>query len=165
MLAAERADAGAKETADTSTFLQLYGIHSSLISNHELKRQQSNQIYMALTSALVTAGAVIGAEDATKYAVVTDLCALMVAVICSVWFLSIQYHRRLSRAKFHVILALENFLPAKPFHDEWERFNDPLLRPRSLELTKIEALVPITLGAAALIFLISRNSSILHSAG
>lgn len=165
MSGAESAEAETTKAADTTILLQLYGIHSTLISNHELKRQQSNQIYMALTSALVTAGAVIGAEDATKYAVVTDLCATMITVICFVWYLSIQYHRRLSRAKFHVILAMERFLPITPFHDEWERFNDPSLRPRSLELTKIEAFVPIALGAASILFLISRNSSLFQLIG
>ena len=142
---------------DVATLVELYSIHSHLISVNESKRQLANQIYMAIVSAIIAAGAVVVADESLENDVAVDLFAVTVLLLCVVWFLTIQYHRRLSSAKFAVVLKIEKSFPVQPFAEEWKYFKSREAKPWSPELTAIERIVPLIVGLLSLLVLIDRN--------
>lgn len=135
--------------------LNLYQVHANLTVMSELKRQQANQIYMAIVSAIIAACAVIASEQLSSFAI-DALLALMI-LLNFAWAMTIQYHRRLSTSKFAMLLKLEKELPFQPFADEWKVFKDPKTRPHAIELTKIERMVPIALSCVAIAILLLRH--------
>lgn len=137
--------------------LTLYQIHANLVSMTELKRQQANQIYIAIVSALIAGGTAITSTRAQLASQALDFFSVSVLVICMIWYLTMLYYRRLSRAKFEVLTSMEENFSIKPFCEEWKHFKNPTLRPRAVELTKVEASVPIALSVCAIALLALRH--------
>lgn len=135
--------------------LNLYQVHANLTVMSELKRQQANQIYMAIVSAIIAACAVISSEQLSSFAI--DAMLALMILLNFAWVMTIQYHRRLSTSKFAMLLKLEKELPFQPFADEWKVFKNPATRPRAIELTKIERMVPIALSCVAIAILLLRH--------
>ncbi len=152
-------DAVTADSPEIDALLELYSIHANLISINESKRQLANQIYMAIVSAIMAAASVIITDENTTNDDVVDLFAVSILLICTVWYLTIQYHRRLSSAKFSVVLKIEKHFPIQPFDEEWKNFKSETTKPWSLELTTIERSVPIIVGALSLAVLLVRNWS------
>lgn len=154
----------AEADLDKEVLLQLYSIHSNLISNNESKRQLANQIYTAIVSALIAAGAVVMTDDSRSNNVSVDFFAITTILLCCVWYLTIQYHRRLASAKFSVVLRMEKKFQIHPYAEEWAFFKSASAAPRSPELTTIERSVPLIVGVMATVLLVSRNYEYLLSA-
>lgn len=141
----------AKKTLDEkdelAILINLYHIHSNLIAANELKRQQASQIYLAIIVAIIASRTYMSGMS-------IDLSAILVVIICGVWLFTIQYHRNLASAKFKVIGEIEGNFPFRPFAREWEVFK---ATPHSVELTKIERVLPIALSVSAIIIIVIRN--------
>lgn len=148
------------KNSDKTVLIELYSIHSGLISANESKRQLANQIYTAIVTALIAAGSVVITDNSTSNNVSIDFFALTVVLLCCVWYLTIQYHRRLSAAKFMVILEIEKNFSIQPYADEWKYFKSNSGRLLSPELTTIERAVPVLVGVMSLALLINRNCDI-----
>lgn len=69
---------------------------------------------------------------------------ILATCLCALWWLSIKAYRRLNSAKWEVIAEMETKLPASPFASEWEKLGSG--RSRHVELTKVEAAIPVLVG-------------------
>lgn len=97
------------------------------------RRDSMNNLFATLNIALIAATSIVW-----------DLKSIIMAIggmiLCVVWLCFVKYFRQLNEAKFAVINALEEKLPAQPFADEWE-----ILKKckRRTEGTKLERILPI----------------------
>jgi hypothetical protein len=102
------------------------------------RRTQANAFFIGVESALV---ALLGNQSFDQ-----DAIAAAGIVLAVVWWLLLRSYRDLNRAKFDVILTMEERLPAQIFSAEWERLKvDPVRswRKRYAELGAVERFVPV----------------------
>lgn len=117
---------------DTSAILDLYKTAVEMADRTSARRAGANSFFLTLNTALAAVVGIVssartprspgnaGSSDAF------GLVATAVAgsVLAFVWWLLLRYYRRLNKAKFEVIIKLEQRLPVQPFTDEWA-----ILRP------------------------------------
>lgn len=150
---------------DTSTLLDLYKTAVEMADRVSARRAGANSFFLTLNTALA---AIIGIVSAARKPPphgnlpsfdAFGLCVTAAAgvVLAVVWWALVRYYRRLSRAKWDVIIRMETRLPASPFTDEWAELHpdEPAgtksgvtrrgrkrFRVKHREATVIEQLVP-----------------------
>lgn len=112
---------------DTNALLELYKTAVEMADRLSARRAGANTFFLTLNTALA---AVVGIFSAARKPPPNanlpsfdgfglGLTAVAGCVFAAVWWLLLRYYRRLSAAKWDVINALEQQLPARPFTDEW----------------------------------------------
>lgn len=119
----------------SSELTQIYSVYVSALTNTENRRQASNQIFFSICLALTTAYSTIDGFS-------ENLASGLISFTSVVWFISIGYYRSLSRAKFHVIVEIEDFLQYQPFKREWENVSS---HQRYIGLTRLELFSPLAM--------------------
>ncbi|MBI1385433.1 MAG: hypothetical protein GC150_11030 [Rhizobiales bacterium] len=75
--------------------------------------------------------------------------------LAAIWFFSIRYFRRLSKAKWEVVHEIESQFQHQPFIDEWKKVKDaPDWIP--FGLTHLEMFVPLAIIATSTLYLVFR---------
>ena len=127
------------------TYFELYKLAVEMADRVSARRALANTFFLSVNTAVL---ALLGVADVQWYAGAAGI------VICVVWWALLKSYRELNRAKFVVILAMEERLPARVFGDEWKLLRrEPVrfaLRPVALrpwvrqyrELGYIERIVP-----------------------
>lgn len=132
--------------------LELYKMAVEMADRVSARRSTANAFFLTAQTALV---AVIGATTPTliKAPWWTALAVAVAGVVLSAsWWLQLRSYRDLNRAKFAVINAMEEQLPARIFSDEWDILkSDPgrSWRTRYAELGTVERIIP---GVFALLY-------------
>ena len=125
--------------------IEIYGIFVRTITAAENRRQQASTIYLGIIVAVFTvAGAV---DDLPR--VLPGIATLATSII---WLVTVLYFRRLAQAKFAAIKSMESDLPVAPFKLEWQEFDRR--RKYRFGLTQIEMIPPLSIGIAALLYVI-----------
>jgi hypothetical protein len=113
---------------DTPVLLELYKMAVEMADRVSARRAGANSFFLTLNTALAaTVGIVSSAQKPAPGATTVpsfDAAGLVITagagiVLALVWRSLLSYYRRLNRAKFEVINALEQRLPAQPFANEW----------------------------------------------
>ena len=81
--------------------------------------------------------------------------ALLGCLVCVVWWMHIHSLRKLNEAKFRVINALEDHLPAAPFCNENAYLHMLRSRNKRFSLSSIQQLVPMLFAAAVIVLALS----------
>jgi hypothetical protein len=119
---------------DDRSILELYSLAVGMADRLSTRRVTPSS-FLGLQSALVT---LRGVDGLSKRAVAAAGIVLGVAR----WLL-LRGYRRLSRAKFAVILTLQGRLPVLLYGDEWRAPEEGRRRRRYTDLRVVERLVPI----------------------
>jgi hypothetical protein len=119
---------------DDRSILELYGLAVGMADRLSTRRVTASS-FLGLQSALVT---LRGVDGVSKRAVAAAGIVLAVAR-----WLPLRGYRRLSRAKFVVILTLEDRLAVLLYGDEWCAPEEVRRRRRYSDLRVVERLVPI----------------------
>ncbi len=139
----------AAEGRDPAT-LEQYRLATEMADRVSARRGAANTYFVSLQSALIAALGFLSSGDTPADSwVLTAVCAAGV-VIAVTWYLLLRSYRDLNRAKFAVILRIEEALPHHIFGDEWSELKrDPVKRwrPRYAELGTVERLVPAAFAA------------------
>lgn len=114
-------------TADGATRLELYKLAVEMADRVSARRAGANNFFFTLHTALAAFVGIVSAARATppKGVLPTfDAFGLVVTAVAGVvlsltWWQLLRYYRRLNRAKFAVITAMEKDLPERPFTAEW----------------------------------------------
>jgi hypothetical protein len=126
-------------------YFQLYQLAVTMADRMSARRGVANSFFLAVNSGMM---ALLGTLDVRWYPAAAGI------VLCVAWWALLKSYRDLNRAKFEIILALEERLPARVYRDEWDRLRkEPVhftLRPAALrpwlaqyrELGFIERIVP-----------------------
>jgi hypothetical protein len=147
--AAQRA--GHDDLSSESVKLELYKLAVEMADRVSARRALANTFFLTVNTGLA---ALLGGNHLRWYVAAAGI------VFAIAWWWLLQSYRRLSRAKFDVIMSIEPGLPAHLFSDEWrqlERAKGPrrIWPPRELwasiwgyhELGTIERVVPIAFAA------------------
>jgi hypothetical protein len=126
-------------------YFELYKLAVEMADRISARRGTANSFFLTVNTGVL---AVIGAATVRWYLAAAGI------VLCVAWWALLKSYRDLNRAKFGVILAMEEQLPARVYSDEWQRLRkDPVsftLRPAVVrawfaqyrELGYIERIVP-----------------------
>ncbi len=126
-------------------YLELYTLAVEMADRVSARRGIANTFFVTVNTALAS---LLGGEELRWYGPAAGI------VICVTWWALLRSYRDLNAAKFGVILAMEERMPAKLFGDEWAQLKlqpvEPATRAAALrspferyrELGRIERLVP-----------------------
>ena len=117
------------------------------------RRQSTNSFFLTVNTALIalTGYLQLGGGGASQYYSIVSIAGM---VLCMTWYLLIRSYRELNRAKFDVIDAMEQHLPAAPFHTEWQIIQKSEIGSRYLSFSRVEGVVPwVFLALHAVVFL------------
>lgn len=116
--------------------LEQYKVVVEMSDRTSARRGLANTFFLAVESALI---ATVTFADGRAWAI-----AVAGIVVALAWFGLLRSYRTLNKAKFDVIHAIEDRLPAQPFKDEWGLLDKPDLHfwQRYTALSKIEQVVP-----------------------
>jgi hypothetical protein len=133
--------------------LELYRLAVDMADRVSARRGTANAFFLALNTALAgVVGFVRPSSSATGGVIRVDvfgivLVSLVGVVLSAAWWLLLRSYRDLNEAKFKVINAMEEGLPAHPFGDEWRYLKeDPIKKKfpaRYAELNVVERIVPV----------------------
>jgi hypothetical protein len=68
---------------------------------------------------------------------------LLLLTLCLAWFLLVRSYRQLNSAKYAVIGALEQRLPAMPYRHEWAALDEGSKRSSYWPLSRVEQWIPV----------------------
>jgi hypothetical protein len=127
----------------TATLLEQYKLYVEMADRASARRQTVNSFFVGINTAVVAILGYVKTEQDPGTVIRFYWFVTPAGILFSyLWYRLIRSYRDLGTAKFKVIHELENHLPARPYHAEWEavrRGQDPkLYRP----FTHIEATVP-----------------------
>lgn len=166
---------------DQSAVLDLYKMMVEMADRTSARRSGANSYFVTVNAALVTFIGVLATAhtlpkpaDAPKLDTFGLTAASIAGIILALtWWALIRYYRRLNKAKFDVILALEEQLPEQPFTKEWKILQPDetkaqrekptrswrtwLKRYRHREASIVEQIVPIVFAAIYVVILIRVN--------
>jgi hypothetical protein len=126
-------------------YFELYKLAVEMADRIAARRGVANSFFLTVNTGVL---AVIGAATVRWYLAAAGI------VLCVAWWAVLKSYRDLNRAKFGVILAMEEQLPIRVYGDEWKRLRkEPVsftLRPGVVrawfaqyrELGYIERVVP-----------------------
>ena len=92
--------------------LDLYKLAVEMADRMSARRGTANSFFLTINTALA---ALLGGEQLRAYVAAAGI------VLAITWWTLLKSYRDLSRAKFDVILALEESLPAAIYTHEWSR--------------------------------------------
>lgn len=143
-------DVGSADYTDTderyrAAVLAQYQLCVEMADRVSARRSTANTYFLSLNTALTTILVVASAGslgDATAWLLVTGLLALMAQ--CGAWLFIVRSYRQLNSAKYAVIGALEERLPAFAYsRAEWVALGEGKDWRRYLQLSIVEQWVPI----------------------
>ncbi len=127
-----------------SAVLAQYQLYVEMADRASQRRGLTNTFFLSLNTAVFALMGVVltRSPELDGYALVLPLVALLGQ--CGAWFYLVRSYRLLNSAKFEVVGALEERLPASPFwREEWRRLGEGHDWRRYWPLSHIEAWIPV----------------------
>jgi hypothetical protein len=110
-------------------YFELYELAVEMADRVSARRAIANGFFLSVNTGLA---ALVGGGSFRWYVAAAGV------VFALTWWALLRSYRELNRAKFGVILELEERLPARPFAAEWQRLGTGRYR----ELGRVERIVP-----------------------
>lgn len=126
--------------------IEQYKLYVDLVDGISARRMLANSFFVGVHTALIMAFAVMLKEKVLQATLPGSLPFLAVILLCFVWWQVVHSYRQLNSAKFRVIHALEQMLPAAPFTAEWLELGEGKDPKRYVPLTYLENWVPVCFG-------------------
>lgn len=137
--------------AYSSAVLEQYKMYVEMADRVSARRGLANTFFLTFNSAVFT---LIGAFWTARPHAASALLIIPVLVLmaeCLAWFWLIRSYRQLNAAKYAVVGALEERLPASPYwRGEWKALGEGKDPARYLPLTHLEEWVPLIFAIAYL---------------
>lgn len=136
---------------DRTVTLEQYKLYVEMADRISARRGLTNTFFLTLNTAIFAA---IGASWKGRLAfpawlLVFPLVALLIQ--CGVWFFLVRSYRQLNSAKYTVIGALEERLPASPYWNaEWKALGEGKDKAKYRPMTHLEQWVPLIFAATYL---------------
>lgn len=117
------------------------------------RRNLTNTFFLSLNSAVVAVVAAVSTGVLNDMSVLLLLAGLTILLAqCAAWFVMVRSYRQLNTAKWAVIGALEEQLPAFAYsRAEWGALGEGRDWRRYLPLTYVEQWVPVIFGLSYLV--------------
>ena len=135
----------------SNAILEQYKVYVEMADRISARRALTNTFFLTLNSAVFTT---IGVFWTTRAHVASWLLIFPVLVLlgqCLAWFWLVRSYRQLNAAKYAVIGALEERLPASPYwRAEWKALGEGKDPSRYWPLTHLEQWIPALFAACYL---------------
>ncbi|MEU4146021.1 RipA family octameric membrane protein [Streptomyces parvulus] len=114
------------------------------------RRNLTNTFFLSLNSAVVAVtAAALGGEPSSGSALLAVAGLTVLLAQCAAWFVIVRSYRQLNAAKYAVVGAFEQRLPAYAYsRAEWRALGEGRDWRRYLPLTHVEQWVPVTFAVA-----------------
>lgn len=134
-----RAAAAAAELP--GNYFEIYKIAVEMADRISGRRGLANSFFLTINTAVL---GILGTHESNWYLAAAGI------ILCVSWWALLKSYRDLNRAKFEIILAMEDRLPVRLYGDEWDRLRKERARVGALrswlaqyrELGVIERTVP-----------------------
>ncbi|WP_329442564.1 hypothetical protein [Streptomyces canus] len=139
------------DDTDLPVTLEQYKLYVEMADRVSARRGLANTFFLTLNTAIFTA---IGASwkgqlTIPAWLLLFPLVALLVQ--CGAWFFLVRSYRQLNTAKYTVIGALEERLPASPYWNaEWKALGEGKNKAKYWSMTHLEQWVPLVFATAYL---------------
>ncbi|MDX3078580.1 hypothetical protein [Streptomyces sp. MI02-7b] len=128
-----------------AAIMDQYKICVEMADRISARRSLTNTFFLTINSALLTAASTAGGSFLHRTSPWSlAVLALVASAQCGAWLLLIASYRKLNRAKYKVITALERRLPARVYETEWLELGNGKAAKLHLSLTQIEVWIPVT---------------------
>lgn len=133
--------------------LEQYKLCVEMADRVSARRNLANTFFLSLNSIVITTLTIVLRDLRGEIAVWLTLPALLIlASVCLAWYVLVRSYRQLNGAKFAVIGAMEERLPAYAYsRAEWRALGEGRDWRRYFPLTQIEQWVPFVFVVAYLI--------------
>jgi len=133
---------------EQSAILEQYKVYVEMADRISARRSLTNTFFLTLNTAIFAA---IGTLLRDPHVVVAWLLVfplLALLVQCFAWFFLVRSYRQLNAAKYTVVGALEERLPASPYWSaEWKALGEGRDKAKYWPLTHLEQWVPVLFAA------------------
>lgn len=141
------ADGGERYQA---ALFEQYKLYVEMADRVSSRRALANGFFLTLNTGVLAAAGVLWAQVPGNWLLVVPLLVLLVQV--SAWFWLIRSYRQLNAAKYVVVGALEERLPASPYwRAEWKALGEGKDKARYWPMTHLEQWVPVVFAAVYLV--------------
>lgn len=130
-----------------TALLEQYKAYVEMADRVSARRGLTNTFFLTLNTAVLTAVGVFWNRptDAARWILLIPLLALLGE--CLAWFWLVRSYRQLNTAKYMVVGALEERLPASPYwRAEWKALGEGRNPQQYLPLSHLEQWVPFLFG-------------------
>lgn len=128
----------------SSALLEQYKIYVEMADRISARRGLANTFFLTLNSAIFTAIGGFWSVRPHPKAWVLVFPALVLIAQCLAWFWIVRSYRQLNAAKYAVVGAFEERLPASPYwRAEWKALGEGKDPSRYWPLTHLEQWIPI----------------------
>ncbi|GAA1931425.1 RipA family octameric membrane protein [Streptantibioticus ferralitis] len=150
--AVDQSDYGNTANYQSAVFEQ-YKLCVEMADRVSARRNLSNTFFLTLNSAIVTVLTTTLHDVRSPVSVWLLLPGLVIIIsMCAAWYVLVRSYRQLNGAKFAVIGALEERLPAYAYSlAEWKALGEGRDWRRYLPLTHVEQWVPVIFAVAYLL--------------
>lgn len=126
-----------------AAILEQYKTYVEMADRVSARRALTNTFFLTLNTAVFALiGIMVQESRQVSWLLVVPLLALVGQ--CAAWFALLRSYRQLNSAKYQVIGALEERLPASPYwRAEWAALGEGRDRSRYWPLTHLERWVPV----------------------
>ena len=143
---------------DRQEHLELYKLYVEMADRISERRSKANRFYMTLLSGLLVIISFISNKDgghtlAAYQFVIFLTIGTLGLLVCLIWYFNLISYRQLNTGKFKVIHEMEEGLSLSPYQREWEVLGNGKNSRKYLQLTKVEALIPVILTIPYLIII------------
>lgn len=137
------------QVAGDAALLEQYKLYIELADRVSARRSAANTFFLTLNTAVFTAIGVFWQHPPTASAWLGVFPAAVLVFQCLVWFWIIRSYRQLNAAKWVVVGALEERLPASPWwRAEWKAVGEGKDPSLYWPITHVEQWVPFAFAVA-----------------
>jgi hypothetical protein len=140
-----------------AAILDQYKLYVEMADRISARRGLTNTFCLTLNTGILAVAGLFSESLGRGRGSIVTLALVVLLVQCAAWFWVLRSYRQLSSAKYRVIGALEERLPASPYwRAEWTAVGSGRDRALYWPLTRLEQWVPPTFALAYLVlFLIA----------
>jgi hypothetical protein len=131
-----------------NAILEQYKLYVEMADRVSARRALANTFFLTLNTSVFSVVGIIWSimPVVTSWWLVVPLLALLAE--CAAWYYLVRSYRQLNTAKYQVIGALEERLPASPYwRAEWVALGEGRNRSKYWPLTHLEQWIPVTVAA------------------
>lgn len=134
---------------DHAAILDQYKLYVEMADRISVRRGLANTFFLTLNTAVLTTIGVVWSRPPRHATSGLAIPLVVLLAECVTWFWLVRSYRQLSAAKYAVIGALEERLPASPYWNaEWKALGEGRDRARYWPITHLEQGVPLLFAAA-----------------
>lgn len=137
--------AGSPEAA--SALLEQYKLYVEMADRVSARRGNTNTFFLTLNTTAVTAIGLLWSGHLRESKWIIAFLFIGLIIQCMAWFWLLRSYRQLNSAKYAVVGALEERLPASPYWSaEWMALGEGKDPTRYWPLSHLEQLIPTLFG-------------------